>query len=133
MSTVLLRVGTDGTKTWIYGVLSCFIKVMKELSPYLYNLNLYFQGEPMLHPQFFSFLENCRDVHTVVSTNGHFLSDENAEKIVKSKLNKLIISVDGVDQKTYSAYRVDGDLNKVLEGVKNVSQAKRTFAILIEY
>ena len=33
-----------------------FKKVMKELSPYLYNVNLYFQGEPMLHPQFFSFL-----------------------------------------------------------------------------
>ena len=37
-----------------------FKKVMKELSPYLYNVNLYFQGEPMLHPSFFSFVDNCR-------------------------------------------------------------------------
>jgi radical SAM protein with 4Fe4S-binding SPASM domain len=102
-----------------------FIKVMKELSPYLYNLNLYFQGEPMLHPHFFTFLENCGKIHTVVSTNGHFLSADNAEKIVKSSLNKIIISLDGADQKTYSAYRVDGDLNKVVEGLKNVSLAKK--------
>jgi radical SAM protein with 4Fe4S-binding SPASM domain len=111
-----------------------FIKIMKEMSPYLYNLNLYFQGEPMLHPQFFTFLDNCSSVHTVVSTNGHFLSAENAEKIVKSKLNKLIISIDGADQKTYSAYRVDGDLNKVVEGLKNVSLAKKKYgsSIVIE-
>jgi radical SAM protein with 4Fe4S-binding SPASM domain len=102
-----------------------FIKVMKELSPYLYNLNLYFQGEPMLHPLFFTFLENCRDVHTVVSTNGHFLSSDNAERIVKSKLNKLIISIDGANQETYSAYRVNGDLNKVVDGLKHVSLAKK--------
>jgi radical SAM protein with 4Fe4S-binding SPASM domain len=101
-----------------------FIKVIKELGPYLYNLNLYFQGEPMLHPLFFTFLDNCRDTHTVVSTNGHFLSEENAEKIVNSHLNKLIISIDGLDQKTYSAYRVDGDLSKVLEGIKSVSRIK---------
>jgi radical SAM protein with 4Fe4S-binding SPASM domain len=109
-----------------------FIKVMKELGPYLYNLNLYFQGEPMLHPLLFTFLENSRDIHTVVSTNGHFLSDENAEKIVKSRLNKLIISVDGLDQKTYSAYRVDGDLNRVLDGIKTISLIKEKFRSSLE-
>jgi radical SAM protein with 4Fe4S-binding SPASM domain len=106
---------------------SLFIKVIKELTPFLYNLNLYFQGEPMLHPLFFSFLDNCRDTHTVVSTNGHFLSEENAEKIVRSRLDKLIVSVDGLDQKTYATYRVGGDLNNVLEGLKNVSLAKKKF------
>ena len=75
-----------------------FKKVMNELAPYLYNVNLYFQGEPMLHPRFFSFLGNWKNSQTVVSTNGHFLSIENSEKIVRSGLNKLIISLDGMDQ-----------------------------------
>jgi radical SAM protein with 4Fe4S-binding SPASM domain len=39
-------------------------------------------------------------------------------------LNKLIISIDGLDQKTYSAYRVEGDLDRVVEGIKSVSRAK---------
>lgn len=101
-----------------------FIKVIKELGPYLYNLNLYFQGEPMLHPLFSTFLYSCKDIHTVVSTNGHYLSEENADMIVRSGLNRLIISIDGLDQKTYSTYRVGGNLSKVLEGLKNVSRAK---------
>lgn len=101
-----------------------FKKIMKELSPYLYNVNLYFQGEPMLHPSFISFVENCQKTHTVVSTNGHFLSEENSEKIVSSGLNRLIVSLDGIDQETYSAYRVNGTVNSVIEGLKNVTRAK---------
>ncbi|MBK7131289.1 MAG: radical SAM protein [Bacteroidales bacterium] len=67
-----------------YMDIELFKGVMKELNPYLLNTNLYFQGEPMLHPGFFSFLENSQNIHTTVSTNGHFLSDDNCDKIVKS-------------------------------------------------
>jgi len=101
-----------------------FRKVIEELKPYLYNVNLYFQGEPMLHPLFFSFIENCRGIHSTVSTNGHFLSQANSEKIVKSGLNRLIVSIDGTDQDSYSAYRVYGDLETVTEGLRSVSEAK---------
>lgn len=101
-----------------------FNKVVKELRPYLYNINLYFQGEPMLHPLFFSFITNSINTHTIVSTNGHFLTPESSERLVKSGLNKLIISLDGNEQNTYSAYRINGDVNTVLEGIMNVTKAK---------
>ena len=104
-----------------------FGKIINELRPYLYNINLYFQGEPMLHPQFFSFLSNCTGLHTVVSTNGHFLTEENAEKTVRSGLSKLIISLDGIDQDTYSSYRVKGHLDKVLIGIQNITAAKKKY------
>ncbi|TAL59876.1 MAG: radical SAM protein [Bacteroidetes bacterium] len=104
-----------------------FNKVVKELKPYLYNINLYFQGEPMLHPGFFSFIENTTNTHTVVSTNGHFLSDGNAEKVVKSGLGKLIISLDGIDQDTYSAYRRNGNVYTVIDGIRNIADAKSRF------
>lgn len=102
-----------------------FDKVIGELKPYLFNLNLYFQGEPMLHPQFFSFLEKAGKLRTLVSTNGHYLSRENASRIVSSGLHELVVSLDGMNQETYSAYRVNGDIEKVFEGIRNVAEAKR--------
>jgi len=102
-----------------------FKKVIRELDPYLYNTNLYFQGEPMLHPGFFSFLENTITTHTTISTNGHFLSEENCEKIVKYGLNRLIISLDGTDQESYSAYRKNGNIGTVLDGIQKISAAKK--------
>lgn len=98
-----------------------FKRIIEELKPYLYNINLYFQGEPMLHPLFFSFVDNCRGIHSTVSTNGHFLSPDNSEKIVSSGLSCLIVSIDGADQESYSAYRINGNLETVLEGLRRVS------------
>lgn len=102
-----------------------FEKVIKELEPYVYNLNLYFQGEPMLHPKFFSFLRSAERIHTTVSTNGHFLSEENADKLATSGLNNLIVSLDGIDSESYSAYRVKGNMGLVKQGIRNVTEAKK--------
>jgi radical SAM protein with 4Fe4S-binding SPASM domain len=117
----------SGTMTRDRGYIdiSLYNKIIRELQPYLLNLNLYFQGEPMLHPQFFSFIAISGNIRTAVSTNGHFLSEENSERIVLSALSELIISLDGMDQKAYSAYRKNGDIEKVFKGIRNVSQAKK--------
>jgi radical SAM protein with 4Fe4S-binding SPASM domain len=98
-------------------------KLISELSPYLYYINLYFQGEPMMHPQFFSFTGLNGNINKVVSTNGHFLSAENSEKLAVSGLKKLIVSLDGMNQDVYSIYRRNGDFGKVVNGIKNVASA----------
>jgi radical SAM protein with 4Fe4S-binding SPASM domain len=100
-----------------------FDKLISELEPYLYNINLYFQGEPMLHTGFFHFLGRCTNLNTVVSTNGHFLSEENTEKLAISGLKQLVISLDGMDQQTYSSYRVNGNFEEVTRGIRYVSEA----------
>lgn len=101
-----------------------FERVMHELDEYLFYVSLYFQGEPMMHPDFFNFLEYKNGFNSIVSTNGHYLDKENSGKIVRSQLSKLIVSLDGMDQITYSRYRQNGDLDKVLSGIKNVADAR---------
>jgi radical SAM protein with 4Fe4S-binding SPASM domain len=102
-----------------------FDKIISQIKPYLYFINLYFQGEPMLHPAFASFIRKSGNIRSIISTNGHFLTRENSEKIVKSGLNKLIISLDGLDQDTYSAYRVNGSVETVMDGIRNISAARK--------
>jgi radical SAM protein with 4Fe4S-binding SPASM domain len=100
-----------------------FDKIITETGGYLLNINLYFQGEPMLHPSFFSFAEKIRNIPTTVSTNGHFLDAEKSKALALSGIYKVIISLDGIDQKTYTIYRVNGDFEKVVTGIRNVSDA----------
>jgi radical SAM protein with 4Fe4S-binding SPASM domain len=102
-----------------------FRKIINDLRSYLYNINLYFQGEPMLHPRFFDFLEISSCLKTTISTNGHFLSEENAEKLARSGLNRIIVSLDGMDSATYSLYRRGGNFENVISGIINVSDAIR--------
>ena len=99
-----------------------FYKFISEAGPYLYYINLYFQGEPMLHPFFFDFIEKCDKSKVTVSTNGHFLTEENIYRLARSGIKKLIVSLDGMDSETYSRYRVGGDFEKVLTGIRDVSR-----------
>lgn len=102
-------------------------KIIDELEDTLLYLLIYFQGEPYLHPGFFDLVQyaSARKIYTATSTNAHFLSDENAKRTVTSGLDRLIISIDGTSQETYSAYRRGGNLEKVIEGTKRVLYWKK--------
>jgi len=102
-------------------------KVIDELKPFLYYINLYFQGEPMMHPLFFLFPGFADGARTVVSTNGHYLTEENSENLIKSGLKKLIVSLDGMNQEVYSEYRQNGEFGKVIAGIRNVAFARDKF------
>jgi radical SAM protein with 4Fe4S-binding SPASM domain len=107
--------------------LEVFREIIDRLSPDLFYLTLYFQGEPMLNPHFSEMVTMARkqNIFVATSTNGHYLDDKNIESIIKSRLNRLIISLDGLDQQTYEKYRVNGDLPTVLKGIKRLVAAKK--------
>jgi radical SAM protein with 4Fe4S-binding SPASM domain len=64
-------------------------------------------------------------IYTATSTNAHYLDDNNAKRTVESGLDRLIISIDGTTQEVYQQYRVGGQLNKVLEGARNIVKWKK--------
>lgn len=104
-----------------------FRQIVSELHRELFFLQFYFQGEPYIHPQFLEMVAYAhqRKIYTMTSTNGHFLSDENARKTVESGLDRLIISVDGTTQETYEQYRIGGNLAQVLDGARRVVHWKK--------
>lgn len=103
-----------------------FKQTIDELQNTLLYLYFYFQGEPYLNPEFLTMVKYAADkgIYTVTSTNGHFLSPENAKKTIESKLDRIIISIDGTTQETYQQYRIGGNLNKVIQGAKNLVNCK---------
>ena len=44
---------------------------------------------------------------------------------MKAVLDRLIISIDGTTQEVYEQYRVGGNLDKVMEGAKNIVKWKK--------
>ena len=102
-------------------------KMIDQLHKKLMYVNFYFQGEPFIHPHFLDMVSyaSSKKLYTSTSTNAHFLNDELAKKTVQSGLDRLIISIDGITQETYSSYRVNGQLGKVLEGTRNIMKWKK--------
>lgn len=104
-----------------------FKKSIEQLNKTTAYLTFYFQGEPYLNPQFLEMVEiaDANRIYTSTSTNAHYLNKENAIKTVNSGLKRIIVSIDGTSQEVYEQYRVGGSLNKVLEGTKNLVEAKQ--------
>ena len=104
-----------------------FKQTIDDIHKELLYLIFYFQGEPYLNLDFLEMVKYAsnKKIYTATSTNAHYLNDEAAKKTVESGLDRLIISIDGTTQDVYQQYRVGGNLEKVLEGAKNIMKWKK--------
>ncbi len=82
---------------------------------------LSFQGEPMMHPEFFRIAGLFAGMNPVISTNGHYLDPENCRKLADSPLRKIIISLDGATPAVYNIYRKGGDHGSVTDGISRLA------------
>ncbi|MBE7174662.1 MAG: radical SAM protein, partial [Williamsia sp.] len=104
-----------------------FRQTIDDIYKDLLYLIFYFQGEPFLNPDFLDMVKYAHDkgIYTATSTNAHYLTDEKAKRTVESGLDRLIISIDGTTQDVYKQYRVGGNLEKVLQGARNIVKWKK--------
>lgn len=104
-----------------------FESLINQLHDRLIYLTFYFQGEPYLNPKFLDMVSYAskKGIYTSTSTNAHYLNDDNAKRTIESKLDRLIISIDGATQDTYEQYRIGGHLQKVIDGTKNIIKWKK--------
>ncbi|RYE22890.1 MAG: radical SAM protein [Sphingobacteriales bacterium] len=104
-----------------------FKETIDDIYKELLYLIFYFQGEPYLNPDFLEMVKYAHDkgIYTATSTNAHYLTEERAKRTVESGLDRLIISIDGTSQDVYKQYRVGGNLDKVLEGARNIVKYKK--------
>jgi radical SAM protein with 4Fe4S-binding SPASM domain len=101
--------------------------LLEKIPKSVFYINYYFQGEPFLNPDFLALISQAKQkrLFTSTSTNAHFIDAHKAKEIVQSGLDQLIISIDGLTQKTYEAYRKNGQLKKVMEATEHLLSAKR--------
>lgn len=99
------------------------------------NLFLYFQGEPFLNEDCIEMIKyaNANKIFTCTSTNAQLIDKNLAQKIVESKLDKIIISLDGFDQESYQKYRVSGQFSKVIDAIDYINFYKKELKSLTPY
>ena len=107
--------------------LESYKSLIDEVGDSLVLLMLWNQGEPFINRCFTEMVRYARDhrIPTLTSTNGHYIRNaEQAEAVVESGLDEIIISLDGVDQETYQQYRVGGDIERVFAGTRLLVDAR---------
>ncbi|MEE3258083.1 MAG: radical SAM protein [Candidatus Latescibacterota bacterium] len=109
-----------------------FKRLVDQLGDEVFMMMMWNQGEPYINKCFNQMVRHAHDrgIFTFTSTNGHFIrSDEQAQAIVESGLDEIIVSLDGVDQQTYAKYRVGGHIEWVFDGVRRLVKAREFLGV----
>lgn len=103
-----------------------FELLLQKIPSSCFYLNMYFQGEPLLHPQLEELLGLAakRGFYTEVATNAQLIDQARARKLVASGLNRIVISMDGTSDSDYMHYRQGGSLSKVLQAIGYLHAAR---------
>ncbi len=102
-------------------------EVLRQAAPYAHTVQFYFQGEPLLHPDLPKMIREAHEagLFTVVSTNAQQMTEALANALADSGLQRIIISMDGLTEASYNAYRVGGELEKTLSALRWLDESKR--------
>lgn len=107
--------------------LETFRRAIDEFRDHAIVVHLYVRGEPLMNrelPEMIRYADRAR-LMTVISTHLNLLDEETAEALIDSGLKKLIVSLDGATEETYSTYRVGGDWGEVLRNIEFLNEMKR--------
>ena len=106
-----------------------FEVIFAKIRPHAEVMQLFNWGEPFMHPHLLDFVETiaAAGIETQISSNLTVRSFDTAEleRIVRSGLTSLIVSIDGITQPAYAAYRRNGDLKNALENLENIVKTKK--------
>jgi radical SAM protein with 4Fe4S-binding SPASM domain len=101
------------------------IKRIVDDNPQITYMCLHLMGEPLLSRSIFSIIEYLRSkaIYTYFSTNGMLL-EEKVQEILSCGLDKISISLDGINQEDLARYRVNADLDRILRGIRRLKEER---------
>lgn len=86
-------------------------------------------GESTIHPKFDEYISKLSKIKHYVSivTNGNFIKEDTAEKLISSNLKLIDFSIDAGGKEEYEKSRKNGNYDKVIESLLKLKAAKKKY------
>jgi MoaA/NifB/PqqE/SkfB family radical SAM enzyme len=108
--------------------LELYDRILDEVGDYLYQCQIYGQGEPLLDwARTRQIIEKShrRQIFTLMSTNCTLVKPKVAEEVVGSGLDHVVCAIDGLTQESYERYRTGGCVEDAMDGMRRFVEEKR--------
>ena len=118
-----------------YMDMGLYRKIIGEAKEFVLEINLFFRGEPLLHPQIVDMVRIARESGIAVhlNTNATLLRGELIERLLDSGLDKLTVSFDAGEKEAYEKMRRGAKFEKTLENVQAFLRAKSSRGVTYPY
>jgi radical SAM protein with 4Fe4S-binding SPASM domain len=118
-----------GEKSRVRGAMpmDLYERLLDELAPRGWLMEFYNWGEPLLNKNIYKMVRMASDrgLMTMISTNFSVpFDEERAEALVKSGLGVLGAGLDGATQENYEKYRATGELQKCMNNLRMLKEAR---------
>lgn len=102
-------------------------KIIVETKDFAEMIYLHGDGEPLLHKNIIEAVSFAKSFNLKVglSSNATLLSEKIARDLINSKLDYLILAVDGATKETYEKIRVNGHFEVVRDNIINLLKLKK--------
>lgn len=119
------KIGTD----WPPGLLTKehYDKFIDQFGPYATTALFYNWGEPLLNKNTPLFIQQAKSYLLDTSLSSNLSVHFDAEALVLSGLDYMILSIDGATKESYECYRQGGRFDLAIENVQRLVAAKRKF------
>ncbi|MGI5837323.1 MAG: radical SAM/SPASM domain-containing protein [Chloroflexota bacterium] len=118
-----------------YMDMGLYQKIIDEVKEYVLEINLFFRGEPLLHPNIVDMVRIAQAAGITVhlNTNATLLRGRLIERLLDAKLDKLTISFDAGEKEAYEQMRRGAKFEKTLENVQAFLKAKAAYGVNYPY
>ncbi len=129
--TCMRQVWEDAEAQMSNSTFQKFLNCLAEL-PQLERIIFTGFGEPLAHPGIIDMIAAVRShgLAVTIGSNGHLLDKKICQELIKLKVDRLVISVDGVNPATYAATR-GGSLTYLLNNIRVLNETKAQMNSLI--
>jgi radical SAM protein with 4Fe4S-binding SPASM domain len=112
-----------------------FKKLIDEAACFKADVNLFMGGESLLHPQIIDMIRYMKKlkVPSRLYTNATLLSPEASEELIRSGLDHITFSFDGIHKEIYENHRKGAGFEKTLENIRRFLALKRTLNLRKPY
>lgn len=95
----------------------------------LLKIKLQGMGEPTVNNKFLEMISLANDFGITVefTTNGSLLDEKFINQLLKKKISKITISIDGATKETFESIRIKSNFNKVIENAKNLIKSSKNY------
>jgi radical SAM protein with 4Fe4S-binding SPASM domain len=103
-----------------------FKKIVDEAKEYTEFAFLHLAGEPLLHPGLMRMIDYCGEIglKTGLSTNAIILDELKSEQLLRSPLDLLVLSFDGVNKETYEKIRKKANFETTYQNIDGFLRLK---------
>jgi len=104
-----------------------FDRLVRESGKTAEHMMLIGLGEPFMDPRIFDRIEYCtrHGISTLLSTNGTFLDEQTADRVLRSPLEHITLSFDGATKESFEYYRKGARFEKVRDNFVRFARMKK--------